>query len=112
MALIDCVKNPGVMGSPEFMAAVKTLSTDKSLWFGYRTKIKSAKPSGVPIADIDCMGTVWRQLSCPDKIIVARQKADVGNHQTLSILAVSSRPTADRQLLQINVRFFTHSRPS
>ena len=55
-ALIDCVENPGVMGSPEFMAAIKILSTDKALWFEYRTKIKSAKPSGVPMADIDSMG--------------------------------------------------------
>ncbi|MEI6069776.1 MAG: hypothetical protein WCP96_20760 [Methylococcaceae bacterium] len=55
-ALIDCVDNPGVMGSPEFMAAIKTISTNPALWFEYRTKIKSAKPSGVPMADIDSMG--------------------------------------------------------
>jgi hypothetical protein len=55
-ALIDCVENPGVMGSPEFMAAIKTISTNPALWFEYRTKIKSAKPSGVPMADIDSMG--------------------------------------------------------
>ena len=57
-ALIDCVENPGVMGSPEFEAAIKILSTDKALWFEYRTKIKSAKPSGVPMADIDSMGAI------------------------------------------------------
>ena len=55
-ALIDCVENPGVMGSPEFMAAIKTISTNPALWFEYRTKIKSAKPSGVPMSDIDSMG--------------------------------------------------------
>ena len=55
-ALIDCVENPGVMGSPEFMAAIKTISTNPALWFEYRTKIKAGKPSGVPMAEIDSMG--------------------------------------------------------
>jgi hypothetical protein len=54
-ALIDCVDNPGVMGSVEFMAAIKIISTNQALWFEYRPKIKSAKPSGVPMSDIDSM---------------------------------------------------------
>jgi hypothetical protein len=53
--LIDCVENPGAMGSPEFAEAVNLISKDKALWFEYRTKIKALKPSGVPMADIDCM---------------------------------------------------------
>lgn len=55
-ALIDCVENPGALGSPEFMAAYKLLSTNPALKCEYRTKIKAGKPSGVPMADIDSMG--------------------------------------------------------
>ncbi|MEY3289393.1 MAG: hypothetical protein RLZZ419_1635 [Pseudomonadota bacterium] len=55
-ALIDAVENPGVMGSPEFIAAVNLISTNQALWFEYRSKIKSAKPSGVPMSEIDNMG--------------------------------------------------------
>ena len=55
-ALAACSDNPGVLGSPEFAAAVKLISTKPELWFEYRTKIKAAKPSGVPMADIDSMG--------------------------------------------------------
>ena len=55
-ALATCSDNPGVLGSPKFAAAVKLISTKPELWFEYRTKIKAAKPSGVPMADIDSMG--------------------------------------------------------
>jgi len=57
-ALIDCVENPGVMGSPEFMAAYKLISTNPALLFEYRTKIKAGKPAGVPMAEIDSMGAI------------------------------------------------------
>ncbi|MEI6334299.1 MAG: hypothetical protein WCS87_07045 [Methylococcaceae bacterium] len=57
-ALIDCVENPGVMGSPEFMAAYNLISTNPALKCEYRTKIKAGKPSGVPMADIDSMGAI------------------------------------------------------
>ncbi len=55
-ALIDCVENPGVMGSPEFAAAYNLISTNPALKCEYRTKIKAGKPAGVPMADIDSMG--------------------------------------------------------
>lgn len=54
-ALAVCPDNPGALGSPEFAAAIKTISAIPALWFEYRTKIKAAKPSGVPMADIDGM---------------------------------------------------------
>lgn len=54
-ALIKSSENPGVMGSTEFVAAVKLISTNQALWFEYRSKIKAGKPSGVPMADIDNM---------------------------------------------------------
>ena len=54
-ALIDCLESPCVLGSPEFMEAIQTISTNQASWFEYRTKIKNAKPSGVPMADIDKM---------------------------------------------------------
>jgi hypothetical protein len=55
MALAVCSENPGIMGSLEFAAAIKLISANSALWFEYRTKIKAAKPSGVPMADIDGM---------------------------------------------------------
>jgi hypothetical protein len=54
-ALIDCADNAGVLGSAEFMAAYKLVSSDKALLFEYRTKTKSAKPAGVLMSDIDSM---------------------------------------------------------
>ena len=54
-ALINCVDHPGLLGSVEFIAAIKTVSIDRALWFEYRSKIKCMKPSGVPMADIDNM---------------------------------------------------------
>lgn len=54
-ALIDCADNAGVLGSAEFMAAYKLVSSDKALLFEYRTKIRSAKPAGVLMSDIDSM---------------------------------------------------------
>jgi hypothetical protein len=57
-ALIDCADNAGVLGSPEFMAAYKLVSSDKALLFEYRTKIRSAKPAGVLMSDIDSMAVV------------------------------------------------------
>ena len=39
-ALIDCADNAGVLGSAEFMAAYKLVSSDKALLFEYRTKIR------------------------------------------------------------------------
>jgi len=52
-ALETCKENPGVLGSDEFIAAYKTINQDQSLAYEYRDKIKKAKPSGVPMADID-----------------------------------------------------------
>lgn len=54
-ALAECSENPGILGSPEFASAFKAISTNPALLFEYRTKIKAAKPSGVPVADIDAM---------------------------------------------------------
>ena len=54
-ALINCVDHPGLLGSVEFIAAIKIVSIDQALWFEYRSKIKCMKPSGVPMADIDNM---------------------------------------------------------
>ncbi len=54
-ALIESTENPGALGSTEFAEAIKLLSGHQALWFEYRTKIKGAKPSGVPMADIDSM---------------------------------------------------------
>ena len=54
-ALAACSDNPGLLGSPEFAGAVKLISTKPELWFEYRTKIKAAKPSGVPMTAIDDM---------------------------------------------------------
>lgn len=56
-ALLECKDNPGVLGSSEFANAVKIISNDLSLWFEYRTKIKAAKPSGVPMLNIDSMAS-------------------------------------------------------
>jgi len=54
-ALGECSDNPAIMGSDEFVNAVRTIASNQPLWFEYRTKIKAAKPSGVPMADIDAM---------------------------------------------------------
>jgi hypothetical protein len=54
-ALAECSNNPGIMGSVEFTDAVKIVSANRALWFEYRTKIKSAKPSGIPMTSIDNM---------------------------------------------------------
>ncbi|MDP3389076.1 MAG: hypothetical protein Q8Q40_13870 [Methylococcaceae bacterium] len=54
-ALAECADNPAILGSVEFANALKIISGNQALWFEYRTKIKDAKPSGVPMADIDAM---------------------------------------------------------
>lgn len=54
-ALAECSANPAILGSEEFVNAVGTIASNQALWFEYRTKIKAAKPSGVPMADIDAM---------------------------------------------------------
>ena len=56
-ALKSCLDNPAILGSPEFAEAYKILSSSPELKFEYRQKIKDAKPSGVPIADIDKMAS-------------------------------------------------------
>jgi hypothetical protein len=54
-ALAQCTDNPAILGSVEFSNAYKIISSIPELKFEYRAKIKSAKPSGVPMADIDAM---------------------------------------------------------
>ena len=54
-ALNESSANPGALGSPEFAEAVKLVSANQCAWFEYRSKIKSMKPSGVPMANIDNM---------------------------------------------------------
>lgn len=54
-ALFDCTDDAGVLGSPEFRAAYKLISTDQTLLFRYRTQIKKVKPAGVLMSDIDNM---------------------------------------------------------
>ena len=54
-ALAECSDNPAILGGVEFVNAVGTIASNQALWFEYRTKIKDAKPSGVPMADIDAM---------------------------------------------------------
>ena len=56
-ALIESSANPGALGRPEFAEAIRLVSANQSAWFEYRSKIKSMKPSGVPMADIDAMVT-------------------------------------------------------
>lgn len=52
-ALAVCKENPGVFGSPEFIDALKVIYSDPSLYFEYRVKLKTAKPSGVLLSEID-----------------------------------------------------------
>ncbi|MGZ8158850.1 MAG: hypothetical protein ACXWT1_05175 [Methylobacter sp.] len=58
-ALAECSDNPCILGSSEFNNAVKLVSSNNALWFKYRTKIKSAKPSGVPMSAIDDMAETY-----------------------------------------------------
>jgi hypothetical protein len=53
--LSRCKEYPGLLGTQEFAEALKLIASDNELWFEYRTRIKAAKPSGVPMADIDLM---------------------------------------------------------
>jgi len=52
-ALAVCAENPGALMSPAFVDAVKTIRADQQQWAYWRVKIKAAKPSGVPLSDID-----------------------------------------------------------
>ncbi len=50
-AIEQCKDNPAVLGSDEFKAAYRTLCNESdALLFEYRTKLKAAKPSAVPIS--------------------------------------------------------------
>lgn len=52
-ALAACSENPGVLMSLAFLDAVKIIRADPQQWAEWRVKIKAAKPSGVPLSDID-----------------------------------------------------------
>ena len=54
-ALAVCIDNPAILGGDEFKNAVNVISLDTAAWFEYRTKIKAAKPTGVPMSGIDGM---------------------------------------------------------
>ena len=56
-ALKSCFDNPAILGTCEFAKAYNILSSSPELKFEYRQKIKDAKPSGVPMADIDKMAS-------------------------------------------------------
>lgn len=48
-----CKDMPDLLFSEKFIEALKLIRTDKSLWAMYRVKIKTNKPSGVKLSDID-----------------------------------------------------------
>lgn len=48
-----CKDEPNLLGTSEFKEAMRTLYSDESLKFEYRTKLKKAKPSGVLMSYFD-----------------------------------------------------------
>jgi len=62
-ALIGCGENPAALATPEFAEALALVYANPALKFEYRDKIKSSKPSGVPMADIDSMAEPERSAN-------------------------------------------------
>jgi hypothetical protein len=103
-ALAQCTDNPGMLGSAEFSNSYKIISSIPELKFEYRAKIKTAKPSGVPMADIDAMaatpsGEGDRQDSTAAELIELVHNAGELHYDT----------QADKSFVTVNMDGVTHT---
>jgi hypothetical protein len=103
-ALAQCADNPAILGSAEFSSAWKIISSNPALKFEYRAKIKTAKPSGVPMADIDAMaatpsGEGDRQDSTAAELIELVNNAGELHYD----------PQADKSYVSVNMGGVTHT---
>ena len=103
-ALAECRENPGALGSAEFAEAYKIISGDPALKFEYRSKVKSAKPSGVPMADIDAM-------AAPQSADGERQDSAAAEliELVMSNGELCFDETADKAFVSANIDGITHT---